>query len=150
MSQPYPLPGLPGLTEGHWSNQSKSGLINRPIEKVPIVLTVIRFPMPDVLQEQNMKFYLNFPTKEHLFSCPFKASDRSHTPDPCPHGKSLPSTVGDSIYGHAGFLGFDCAALHSFEITCQLPGCQEATVFPVKCRLISKNLSPIPSSIPYL
>ena len=37
--------------------------------------------------------------------------------------------LGDSIYGHEGFLGFDRAALHSFEITCQLPGHQDLAVF---------------------
>ena len=99
------------LAEGHWTNQSKSGLIDRPIEKVPECFN--RYQVADTgrsLVRLKLQTGRTHQIRVHMASL-------SHP------------LLGDSIYGHEGFLGFDRAALHSFEITCQLPGHQDLAVF---------------------
>lgn len=139
------------LTEGHWSNQSKSGLINRPIEKVPDCFN--RYQVSDAGRPSRTEYEVlsEFSQAGTPFSLVRLKLQTGRTHQIRVHMASLSHPLlGDSIYGHAGFLGFDRAALHSFEITCQLPGCQEATVFSSEMPIDFQKLITHSSSIPYL
>lgn len=139
------------LTEGHWSNQSKSGLIDRPIEKVPDCFN--RYQVSDAGRPSRTEYEVlsEFSQAGTPFSLVRLKLQTGRTHQIRVHMASLSHPLlGDSIYGHAGFLGFDRAALHSFEITCQLPGCQEATVFSSEMPIDFQKLITHSSSIPYL
>ncbi|MEE0140787.1 MAG: hypothetical protein U0I41_03590, partial [Coprococcus sp.] len=137
------------LTEGHWSNQSKSGLIDRPIEKVPDCFN--RYQVSDagrpsrteyeVLSEFSQEgtpfslVRLNFKPDEHTRSvstwpvCPIRFLEIPFTDMP-------------------DFLDLTARLFIVSKSPVSFRDVRKPLSFPVKCRLISKNLSPIPHLSP--
>lgn len=55
------------LAEGHWQTSPNRAWSTGLLKKSRNVLTATRLLIPDVPQEQNMKFYQNLPMKKHPF-----------------------------------------------------------------------------------
>lgn len=118
------------LTEGHWHNQPPTGLIDRPIEKIPGSFNQYRTaengrPSQTAYQVLSEYIYDGIP-----FSLVQLKLLTGRTHQIRVHMASLSHPLlGDPIYGHDGLLHFNRAALHSFQITCHLPGNRDVTTF---------------------
>lgn len=118
------------LTEGHFDQMPMTGVIDRPIAKVEDV-----FNQYEVSPEgRPSKTFYEVLGQGETAGQPFSVvrlkletgrthQIRVHMAD-CGH-----PLLGDPLYGHAGLLGFDRAALHSMEIGCILPETEEKKRF---------------------
>lgn len=121
------------LTEGFFDSMPYSGVIDRPIAKVPDVFN--RYEVSD--EGRPSKTYYEVLARGRADGQPFSLVKlkletgrthqiRVHMAD-CGH-----PLLGDPIYGHEGILGFGRAALHSIEIGCALPETGEKKCFVAK------------------